>query len=466
MWSQPPCSLLSITFKFPITGPRDGGVPSKIIQPSTIPLSPVHIKIRVNNQPTEAIVDTGSAISIICLDFLKTINHTKFTHQTRTCHTANLAPPNIIGHIQLAIKIKHITTYVDTYVATNLITSLLLGNDWIDSHHVHLFGDQKRLTIPDHHGQLIAISYIEPRSTDYPALLLKDITLPPYSQTLADITSQVNSASNLIFEPYERYISKFVFIPHTLFHVKDNTAQVLLINARDRQQTLSKNTRIGTISRNAALHIFTTTQSSVRNSTKRATFSKDNSNPPTLNTYCCQCHEYFLSGNDLQKHLRAKCYSEQIRKRILELTEHLQDPKHQSTIQAILWRHKILFDPAPCIINIPPQSAIKTGNHPPIYSKQYPASNQAQEIKFQETQKLLERGQIESSTSPWSSPIVLVKKKDQTVRFCIDYRRFNAITIKDAFPLPRIDEIFDQLSDAMYYTKFDFKSGYFQVPLS
>ena len=52
------------------------------------------------------------------------------------------------------------------------------------------------------------------------------------------------------------------------------------------------------------------------------------------------------------------------------------------------------------------------------------------------------------------------------MRFCIDYRRLNAITIKDAFPLPRIDEIFDQLADATYYTKFDFKSGYFQVPLS
>ncbi|CAF3175111.1 unnamed protein product, partial [Rotaria sp. Silwood2] len=55
---------------------------------------------------------------------------------------------------------------------------------------------------------------------------------------------------------------------------------------------------------------------------------------------------------------------------------------------------------------------------------------------------------------------------DKTILFSIDYRRLNAITIKDAFPLPRIDEIFDQLSDATYYTKFDFKSGYFQVPLS
>jgi hypothetical protein len=125
-----------------------------------------------------------------------------------------------------------------------------------------------------------------------------------------------------------------------------------------------------------------------------------------------------------------------------------------------------LFDPTPSIINIAPQSAIKTGDHPPIYSKQYPASPADQQLKFQETQKLLERGQIEESTSPWSSPVVLVKKKDKTMRFCIDCRRLNAITIKDAFPLPRIDEIFNHLTDAMYYNKFDFKSGYFQVPIA
>ena len=83
-------------------------------------------------------MDTGSTISIIRLDFPKSINHTGFTFEPRTCHTANSTPLNIIGQLKLAIKIKHITTPVDIYVATNLITSVLLGNDWIDSNHVHL----------------------------------------------------------------------------------------------------------------------------------------------------------------------------------------------------------------------------------------------------------------------------------------------------------------------------------------
>ncbi|CAF3894349.1 unnamed protein product [Rotaria sordida] len=408
-------------------------------------------------------------------------NNCKFIYKTHTCQTANSTPLDIVGQIELEIKIKYIKTYVIAYVATNLITPILLGNDWINFNHVHLFGDRKHLTIPDQHGQLTRIPYTEPSSINYPALLVNQITLPPHSQTLVDITSQVTNANNLIFEPYDRYISKFIFIPHTLLNVNNHQAKILLINAQNRQQTLPKNTRIGTLSYDTTLSICTTIQNSTKpeppsnfqSSRKHKipkiraiSYDKDNSNQTLRDNRCHQCNEYFLSGNDLQKHLRAQCYSDQIRKQIIESTAHIGNPKHREAIQDILWRNKILFDPTPSIINIPPQSAIRTGDHPPIYSKQYSASYKDQEIKFQETQKLLERGQIEESTSPWSSPIVLVKKKDKTMRFCIDYRRLNAITIKDAFPLPRIDEIFDQLSDATYYTKFDFKSGYFQVPLS
>ncbi|CAF4363657.1 unnamed protein product, partial [Rotaria sordida] len=85
-----------------------------------------------------------------------------------------------IGQIKLEIQIKSIKTYVTAHVATNLITSILFGNDWINSNHVHLYGDQKKLTIPDQYGQLISIPYVEPTCINYPALLIRQITLPPY----------------------------------------------------------------------------------------------------------------------------------------------------------------------------------------------------------------------------------------------------------------------------------------------
>ena len=468
---------------FSITGAQDGGVPSKFAKPSTVS-SPVYIKILANDKPTEAIVDTGSAITIINSDFVKTMQHKQFVHKPRACKTANSTSLDIIGQIELTIKIKHIETSIMANVATNLITSILLGNDWIDANHVHLFGDQKQLTIPNQYGQSIQIPYMESQCNTYSALLLNEITLLPRSQTLVEIKSSINNANNLIFERYGNHHSKFIFVPHSLLNIYDNKAKVLLINVQNRQQTLSKNTRIGTISRDMTLSIFATSKltevqpliekhystslGSSRNLEQVETRSstKNNQNQSELDTYCRECNEYFLSGNDLQKHLREKCYSEQIRTQIVESTKHIENKKDQLAIQDILWRNKILFDPTPSIIDIPPQSAIKTDDHPPIYSKQYTASNKDQEIKSQETQKLLDRGQIEESTSPWSSPVVLVKKKDKSIRFCIDYRRLNAITMKDAFPLPKIDEIFDQLTDAKYYTKFDFKSGYFQVPLS
>ena len=63
-----------------------------------------------------------------------------------------------------------------------------------------------------------------------------------------------------------------------------------------------------------------------------------------------------------------------------------------------------------------------------------------------EVTKMLQQGIVQPSTSPWSSPVVMVKKRDGTWRFCIDYRKLNAVTHQDAYPLPRIDETLDSLA--------------------
>ena len=78
---------------------------------------------------------------------------------------------------------------------------------------------------------------------------------------------------------------------------------------------------------------------------------------------------------------------------------------------------------------------------------------------------MLEQDAIHVSSSPWSSPVVIVKKKDGTTRFCVDYRKLNAVTRKNSYPLPCIDDAIDSLSASNYFTTLDLQSGYNQVAM-
>jgi hypothetical protein len=73
---------------------------------------------------------------------------------------------------------------------------------------------------------------------------------------------------------------------------------------------------------------------------------------------------------------------------------------------------------------------------------------------------LLNKGFIRPSSSPWGCPAIFVKKKDQTLWLCVDYQQLNEVTIKNKYPLPRIDLLFDQLSGDKVFSKIDLRSGY------
>ena len=111
------------------------------------------------------------------------------------------------------------------------------------------------------------------------------------------------------------------------------------------------------------------------------------------------------------------------------------------------------------------EHGIKT-HGPPLrqpYRRQNPAVHREE---MTQVQQMLSSNVIRPSNSPWASPVVMVRKKDDSLRFCVDFRQLNAATIKDAHPLPRIDDLLDALHGAKWFSTLDLKSGYWQVPIS
>ncbi|CAF2698527.1 unnamed protein product [Rotaria sp. Silwood2] len=420
---------------------------------TTTAFNPIFVKILCNNTPQEALIDTGSAITIIHQNLLNKISHKKFTSTTKNHLSANCSTLNIIGEIPLEININGIKTTVIADVTTNLVTNLILGSDWIQSNNVYILTPEQRIMIRSR-GKEVSTPFVKPPLLNYPATLINHITLPPFSEKIVEAQVQHKNMTDVLFEPNSRLNNKALFTANALLNIENRTIKISIINATNRQQTLSEGTKLGIVTQLSSTIGVTISSDQFKERIPKGkackvlipegkganTSNKLNfNNLPTTALYgqqhqCRKCYQHFDTSNELFKHLRNQCYPEEIRQQINKLIEHISDDKQREQILKILWKYGKLFD-----IN--------------------------QETLRKETDKLLKNGIIEHSTSPWSSPVVLVKKKDGTTRFCVDYRRLNQITTKDAFPLPRIDDIYDQLTKATYFTKFDFKAGYFQVPL-
>ncbi|UYV62531.1 hypothetical protein LAZ67_2000954, partial [Cordylochernes scorpioides] len=144
-----------------------------------------------------------------------------------------------------------------------------------------------------------------------------------------------------------------------------------------------------------------------------------------------------------------------------QINENLS-PKEQKELKQVLERYGDLFSSRLGRTNLA-KHRIDTEDAKPIKHKPYRVSVKERDIIKEQIDEMLTEGIIRPSSSPWSFPVILVKKRDGKYRFCVDYRKLNNVTVKDVYPIPRIDEVMDTLQGSRYFSAIDLRSGYWQV---
>ena len=139
------------------------------------------------------------------------------------------------------------------------------------------------------------------------------------------------------------------------------------------------------------------------------------------------------------------------------------DEKHHAAIRRMLRKHESMWDGRLGEISVTEHHIDLVPGARPVKAHPYRQGLKGRELEDFEIQKQLKEGIIEPAYSEWASPVLFVPKMDGRLRFCIDYRKLNQLTVKDSSPNPRMDECIDTLGDATIFTTLNAYSGYWQM---
>ena len=259
--------------------------------------------------------------------------------------------------------------------------------------------------------------------------MLKSMRVLPNQSTLVTVKvdGEVTTSGSLLLQPEEAMAG--LLVEESLVTVQDDgTAHVSLVNLTGFTQTIDSGTTVGTISE--------------VDEEIQLQGDADNVTSATVNQ--------LVTTDELKE-----------RKQRLASMLTVGDPELQEVL--LEYHHLFSLDEEERGETDIIQMNIDTGEAAPIKQPARRMPYAARQEVTRHIRKMQEANVIRPSRSPWSSPIVLVKKKDGTLRFCVDYRRLNSVTKADTFPLPRMDDILDQLGDCKFFSTLDLKSGYWQI---
>ncbi|UYV79687.1 hypothetical protein LAZ67_18000272, partial [Cordylochernes scorpioides] len=370
----------------------------------------------------QALVDSGADYSVISEAFRRSIKAPVFKENGPLLRAADKKPIVTLGKCSLEVQIKGLDIIFDFVVAAECSHDVILGWDFFKATDAIIDCGENKLYLSE-----------AEKSHEWKDLKLcaaMDCVIPPKSFGKIVVTSQdVFGSRDVVVTGSKRLqLEKGLFIPSSLVRFLHGRAVLWVTNSTHQSQVIPSDMKIGTMQ---DLEV-----GSISNLDACSEIAgKDEVTSPDVRE--CLISMISTDLEETKKNRLLTCLN--------EFSDIFDFEKKSFPVSGEI-KHKI-----------------DTSDYPPVRQRPYRVSPAERRVIQSEVEKMMETKIIRPSSSPWASPVILVRKKDGSLRFCVDYRRLNKITKKDVYPLPRIDDALDTLSGSRYFSTMDMRSGYWQI---
>ncbi|UYV62540.1 hypothetical protein LAZ67_2000988 [Cordylochernes scorpioides] len=403
-----------------------GKVAEEIINPPPLiaaKLSQNIVDVTIDDKTFPALVDSGASFSVISDHFRQQHKKTMFSDAGMTLRVADGKYLVSRGRCTLRLEINGLVQPFEFIVLPSCSHDIILGWDFLEASRAIIDCGSAEILLEKTELPEDSSSIFQTVAADdsfiIPAGSTKQINV--ISETILGVSDVVLEPSRILFLEHD------LMVPASIFAVQHGKGRIWITNIGTCDRTVPKGMCIGEI------QVLEEGQLAVIGDASDTNLQEilGQENSPNIAS---------MISPDLS---------------MLERTR----------ICSILGSFSGLFEfnKFPSNLTTTAKHKINTEDHPPIKRRPYRVSQVERQTIQNEVDKMLKGGIVQLSESPWSSPVVLVKKKNGSWRFCVDYRHLNKITKKDVYPLPRIDDTLDCLRGASYYSSMDLRSGYWQI---
>ena len=417
-----------------------------------------YLEVQLGSQKVLALLDSGCEQSVVGRTLIRKVPLEPTNEKLSTADGTDIP---LLGETTIYFSVSGLQTSCRV-VVTDVLTELILGIDWLRRNQcVWDFGSSSFVM----KGRQSQLSCKRPKQTVRRIILEDDVVIP--GQHTANVSILV-TRSTLGHEDRDWGLTRKIkdadlVIANTIYDRDQVRSCCQVWNISDLPKRLKKGSEIGWAE---PIEIIETEQSEVSDKRSRQNYETVQDGPldlrqiktipvPDSGMTGIRSQDSSDSGTgpsdfiqDMLDHVDLDLTDEQNERvhRLLEDNREVFSTSEFDLGRTDLVRHKIDTGS-----NRPFKQQLR--RHPMAYLP----------VIDEHVDKMLANNVCEPSNSPWASNVVLVKKSDGTLRFCIDYRQLNSLTVKDSYPLPRIDTCFDALGDAKYFSTLDLRQGYWQV---